>query len=143
MAEIKMDNLVSSIDLLLKQNLVSTSNSIKENYIHSNIYQFSKISNYSKLATFSKTIETDLTSLSNEISHLNSYFHHYINDYLSVNKYLTSGSQSDVVSIPTLKLLQSSFSIKNDNLEKINIINPKLFIDYEKDFYEKKDKKYE
>ena len=140
MASLKIDNLTSSIDSLLNQNIVSCSNDIKDYYNLSTIYQQALNSNQSELMNLSKEIQNDLASLFNELYNFNNYLNQYINDYITVGQYLADGSQSEVTSIPTSNLLKHGLTLKNDNLKKINVINLKLVVDYEK-IFEKKDKK--
>lgn len=140
MASLKIDNLTSSIDSLLNQNIVSCSNDIKDYYNLSTIYQQALNSNQSELMNLSKEIQNDLASLCNELYNFNNYLNQYINDYITVGQYLADGSQSEVTSIPTSNLLKHGLTLKNDNLKKINVINLKLVVDYEK-IFEKKDKK--
>lgn len=143
MASLKIDNLVSSMDSLFNQNVVSCSNNIKDYYIHSSVYQKALNSNKSELISLSKDILNDVTSSANELTQLNTYLHRYIDDYIAVKQYLTEGSQSEVTSIPTFNLLKSSLSLKEDNLNAISLINLKLVMDYEKVFKEKDDKNNE
>ena len=134
MAKLKIDNLVSCQNSMIQENLVLESNLIKKSYLQSNVYQKTKINNSFRLVELSKQIEDNLVSLEQDLKQFSSYFEHYMNDYITVNKYLTNGSQSDVNSIPTLNLLKESFSLKENNLKKINITNLNLMVDYEKEF---------
>lgn len=137
MANIKIDNIVSSIDSILNQNIVSCSNEVKNNYTSSALYQICLNSNNFELQSLSNEIFNELNSLNNQLNNFNSLFKNYINDYSTVNKYLTDGSRSDITSVPTLNLLNSSLSLKNDDLNDINIINLNLMVEYEKVFTKK------
>ena len=71
MASLKIDNLTSSIDSLLNQNILSCSNDIKDYYNLSTIYQQALNSNQSELMNLSKEIQNDLASLFNELYNFN------------------------------------------------------------------------
>ncbi len=129
MANLKLDNLISSIDILVKNNIITSINQLKESYANSKVYNEAKSSASLELSALCEEINNDINSLSNELTQFNDYLNNYINDYYLVNQYLTNGSQSEVKSIPTQKKLNPNLSVNNSNLEPIKVINLNLLIE--------------
>ena len=132
MANINIDNIKSTSDILIKNNILASIKQVELEYQNSILYQQAKISTNTEVSLISKEIEQSINTLSTSLEKFSNKLNDYINDYEFLNQYLTTGIYNDIKSNFVKTNLKNIMPIENNELEKIKVINLSISIDDEK-----------
>lgn len=131
MANINIDNIKSTSDILIKNNILASIKQLELEYQNSILYQQAKISTNTEVSLISKEIEQSINTLSTSLEKFSNKLNDYINDYEFLNQYLTTGIYNDIKSNFVKTNLKNIMPIENNELEKIKVINLIISIDDE------------
>ena len=131
MASINIDNIKSSMDTMMNNNIVANMKQVEESYINSTTYQTSKLNSNIEISNTSEEIRNELSKISKNIEKFSTKLNHYINDYYSLNQYLTNGDYYEINSNLVKTNIKNIIPIQNNEIESIKVINIRVSIDEE------------
>lgn len=128
MGRIKLNNISTSI---LKEDILNSN--IKEIYTK-NIYTPLMNTTNEEIISLLNIIDNRIEALNNSLVKFNVFIDEYISDYKNINKYLETGRYNNIYSDPTLNIMSNKETLDEIRLDKFNIPNQTLNIDYDKNY---------